>query len=50
MIPVNVQLALSFFHSRTQHDAVKIQPRFGYILFIYDWLAELQDSLVTALS
>jgi hypothetical protein len=25
-------------------------PRFAYLIFVYQWLAELQDSLVTALS
>ncbi len=31
-------------------DVALDDPRFAYVLFIYQWLAELQDSLLTALS
>jgi hypothetical protein len=49
-LALGVRLGVTEELDGLDEDAAVDDPRFAYILFIYHWLAELQDSLVTALS
>lgn len=49
-LALGVRLGVTEDLGELDSDASPEDPRFAYILFIYHWLAELQDSLVTALS
>jgi Domain of unknown function (DUF2017) len=49
-LALGVRLGVTEEPDEHDFDASLDDPRFAYILFIYHWLAELQDSLVAALS
>lgn len=49
-LALGVRLGITEDLDELDSDVTLDDPRFAYILFIYHWLAELQDSLVTALS
>lgn len=49
-LALGVRLGVTEDLDELDSDVSLEDPRFAYILFIYHWLAELQDSLVTALS
>jgi hypothetical protein len=49
-LALGVRLGVTEELDELDSDVALDDPRFAYVLFIYHWLAELQDSLVSALS
>lgn len=49
-LALGVRLGVAEGFDEPEYDVTLKDPSFAYIVFIYHWLSELQESLVTALS